>query len=546
MLPPFEQIRAESIPSDAWLLDRHGEIVSELRFNPNVRRFNWVPLYSLPLSLREALLAAEDKRFFEHSGVDWKAFAGAAWQNLWSKSKRGASTITMQLAGMLDPALRLNAQGSRRNLSQKWNQGVAAIDLEQQWSKEQILEAYFNLVPFRGDLQGIEATSQVLFGMSSRQLTRKESVILVVLLRGPNAPIDRVVRRACVLAGILGESNLCPEITRLAQERLDAPRNAPRYNLAPHLARALINQAGQKQATTLEGAWQKDAVQRVQQVEGSASALMVDNATGEILIWVGAANGSQPDGVSASQALTNWWWPHMAALAIERRTLVPATLIVDPSAVEQNPYNPAFYSLRTSLQDMRAGPLQALMSSMAQNAVSDRLRVLGLPPVEQASDLTAPVSLLQLASAWHTVANAGLYTSLRAVPDPRAMGGRRVVQQESAFLLLDMLNKQRPTEPPEPRWQSSSLNGLQSVQIGSTERYTLLTSVIAAQPLEAQNAAQKLWQEIAQNTQMRTEQRARAPSSLTLEPVEFDPPVESARRDWFFRNSDKEHFRYFP
>ena len=79
-----------------------------------------VPMDRINLTMRDAVVAIEDKRFFEHSGVDWRAFAGSLWHNLWYDRKRGASTLSMQLAGLLDPELALGRNGMpRRSFGQK-------------------------------------------------------------------------------------------------------------------------------------------------------------------------------------------------------------------------------------------------------------------------------------------------------------------------------------------------------------------------------------------------------------------------------------------
>ncbi|NTV10758.1 MAG: transglycosylase domain-containing protein, partial [Zoogloea sp.] len=80
-LPSFEQVRAATHSSYAVLLDRHGHPLQDLRLDARVRRLEWVSLRNYSPALQEALLAAEDKRFFQHTGVDWKAFAGALWHN---------------------------------------------------------------------------------------------------------------------------------------------------------------------------------------------------------------------------------------------------------------------------------------------------------------------------------------------------------------------------------------------------------------------------------------------------------------------------------
>ncbi|MBP8134287.1 MAG: transglycosylase domain-containing protein, partial [Zoogloea sp.] len=145
-IPAFAEVKAGAKPSVAVLLARDGSPLAERRIDTRVRRLEWVGLSSLSPSLKEALLAAEDKRFFEHSGVDWRAFAGSLWHNLWYDRKRGASTLSMQLAGLLDPELALGYAGTpRRSIGQKWDQALAAQALEARWTKEQILEAYLNL-----------------------------------------------------------------------------------------------------------------------------------------------------------------------------------------------------------------------------------------------------------------------------------------------------------------------------------------------------------------------------------------------------------------
>lgn len=143
-------VRNSPLPTaDAELLDRHGEHLQSLRIDMTVRRLDWVKLDTISPALLNAVLLAEDQRFYQHEGIDLQALVRAAWDNLFHQRPRGASTITitMQLASMLDPALQPK-QGVR-NLTQKWDQMQAARDLEKSWSKPQILEAYLNLVTYR-------------------------------------------------------------------------------------------------------------------------------------------------------------------------------------------------------------------------------------------------------------------------------------------------------------------------------------------------------------------------------------------------------------
>jgi len=178
-LPSFDAVRAAWRSSDAVMLDRHGAPLAALRIDHEVRRLEWVRLEDVSQALRLALLYSEDRRFYAHSGVDWSAVAAAAWGNLWHTRTRGASTITMQLAGLLDEAAR-RPRGGARGLPQKLQQVVGAAQLEAHWRKDEILEAYLNLLPFRGELVGVAAMSAALFDKHPGGLDAVEAVLDVL------------------------------------------------------------------------------------------------------------------------------------------------------------------------------------------------------------------------------------------------------------------------------------------------------------------------------------------------------------------------------
>src|SRR5271154_1055123 len=98
VVPSFDAVRARWSPSDAQLLDRHGEPIHELRVDAHGRRLAWTPLAAISPALQQAVIATEDRRFFSHHGVDFTAIAGAAGGRLTGRRWRGASTLTMQLA----------------------------------------------------------------------------------------------------------------------------------------------------------------------------------------------------------------------------------------------------------------------------------------------------------------------------------------------------------------------------------------------------------------------------------------------------------------
>lgn len=134
--------------------------------------------------------------------------SSAAWGNLWATKTRGASTISMQLAGLMDEDLKAGHNG--RSITQKISQTVVTQVLEQRWRKDQILEAYLNLVPFRGEMVGIDALNRTLFDKAANGLDERESAIAAALVRAPNAKAAHVTQRAC---GVLKLLRLPPKQT---------------------------------------------------------------------------------------------------------------------------------------------------------------------------------------------------------------------------------------------------------------------------------------------------------------------------------------------
>lgn len=125
-LPTFAEVKAAYTPSEAWLLARDGRPLQSLRVDRKVRRLAWTPLTEFSPALIRAVIASEGKRFAEHAGVDWKAAGSPAWNNLRGNRTRGASTLTMQLAGLLEED---NQRRGRRSLFEKVGQAATAIHL---------------------------------------------------------------------------------------------------------------------------------------------------------------------------------------------------------------------------------------------------------------------------------------------------------------------------------------------------------------------------------------------------------------------------------
>ncbi len=230
-------------PSDSAVLDRDGELLQRVRTDTSVRRGEWIALADISPALRSAMLLSEDKRFYEHSGVDWRAVSAAAWGNLWNTRTRGASTIT---DAARRPARRRPARargGGRRPGAEARARRSRAQQLERQWRKDQILEAYLNTVPFRGEIVGIDALSRTLFGKAPHGLDAREAAVAAALVRAPNAKPALVAQRglrADARRWSPRASRDCAALDMFASAALQRRAFDASEGIAPHLARRAL------------------------------------------------------------------------------------------------------------------------------------------------------------------------------------------------------------------------------------------------------------------------------------------------------------------
>ena len=339
-LPDFAAVKAAHQPSDGVLLDRQGVPLQTLRIDFSARRGPWVALDDLSPALREAIVLSEDRRFWAHAGVDWPALAAGAWASAWNTRSRGASTLTMQLAGLLDDQAARPAGG--RGIGDKLAQIGAAGGLEKHWRKTEILEAYLNRVPLRGELVGVPAAAQMMFGKHPSGLDADEAAVLAVLVRAPNADAALVTRRACALR--VQQRGDCVGLDGLVA-RAFVRRAGPWQGeaLAPHLAQQFSGQPLQhgSWSSTLDAGVQRGAVAalrmqlaelRGRNVEDGA-VLVLDNRSGEVLAWVGssgpASAAGQVDAVMARRQPGSTLKPFVYALAFERGLITPDSLLLD-------------------------------------------------------------------------------------------------------------------------------------------------------------------------------------------------------------------------
>lgn len=479
VLPGFEQVRERYRSADVVVRDRHGEPVATVRTDFSARRGAWVSLDEISPAVRTAIVLSEDRRFYQHSGVDWQGVAGAAWANLWNTRTRGASTLTMQLAALLDDDLRRGAGG--RSAAQKMSQAWRAARLEHGWSKSQILEAYLNLVPLRGELVGLSALSQALFGKLPSGLDAREAALAVALVRAPNAAPARVTQRACQILREMAQPQGCSGLdgfTELALARAAMPPSGPgRAQLAPHLGRLVVERTAQGAATmpaaidsTLDAGVQRLAAASLQRhlrelagrhVEDGA-VVVLDNASGDVLAYVGSSGAlsgaAQVDHAAALRQAGSTLKPFLYAQALEERRLTAASLLDDRPVnlpTGGGLYIPRNYdgryggwvSMRAALAGSLNVPAVRTLVMVTPHRFHRRLVALGLPLTE-AGDYygyslalgSADVSLLTLTNAYRTLANQGRQAPVRmrlAEPAPRPAA---VMSAAASHVIGDVLS----------------------------------------------------------------------------------------------------------
>lgn len=468
-MPEFAAVRAAWQPSEAWLYDRDGRLLDTERVNFERRRGAWVPLKAIAPVVCDTVIASEDKRFASHGGVDWLAVASAARARLTrgatGERSRGASTLPMQLAAFLSPEL---AQPGSRGWLTKIRQMRAGQALAARWTRDEMLEAYFNLAPLRGEVQGIGAGAQALFGKRPAAMNRTDAALFAGLLPNPAAGAEALGRRACRAARAAD----CSAI-RAAAATLVSGEHAARHDpaLAPHLAVRLLDAPGKRVTTTIDRRIQAAAIVALRrQLSGlgagrvrDGAVVVLDNQSGEVLAYVGGvglkSTAAAVDGANARRQAGSTLKPHLYAQVIERGWLTAAS-ILDDSPVQLDTAS-GLYVPKNYDRSFK-GPVsvrQALAASLNVPAVRaliiddvgrfrDRLWALGYHGLVEDGDYygfslalgSAEVSLVEQANAFRTLANHGKWSPVKyhATRHLR-QHPRTIVSPAAAFIVGDIL-----------------------------------------------------------------------------------------------------------
>ncbi len=590
----FAEVQAQYRPSEAWLLARDGTVLQQQRVDARVRRLAWTRLEDISPALLRALIYSEDKQFYQHAGVDWGAVLAASWRNVWNNRTRGASTLSMQLVGLLDE-LDAPQRAGRRNVLEKVGQGSAALWLDARWQKDEILEAYLNLVSFRGELQGVAAMSQGLFGKSPAALDVREAALAAVLIRAPNVSIPLAVERACGLLKQLKAGEQCDDLAGFAALKLAPPYRLEGENAAPHLARKLLVQPGQQLRSTLDAGLQHFANQQLRATllplerrnAQDGAVLVLDNATGEVLAWVGSSGqlsqSPDVDMVLAHRQAGSTLKPFLYGIALEQRALTAASILDDSPVhipTQNGLYVPQNYdkhfvgpvSLRMALGSSLNVPAVRTLLRVTPDAFQLRLARLGFMTLTEPGDYygyslalgAAEVRLLDLTNAYRALANQGEWRDLTWLPDtPGKAPDRPVYPAQVTAILADILADRSARHHTygfdsvlSTRYWSAVKTGTSKDMrdnwcIGFSRRYTVGVWVgnASGEPMHdvsGISGAAPLWASLMDYLHRgRTGLLGRSeppplPARLEVRQIRFEPPIEPPRRELFMSGTAQE------
>lgn len=434
-----------------------------------------VDISDIDPELIDVLVAYEDQRFWEHNGVDLRAIFRAAANALkHGKANSGASTLTMQTARLLDTSLR------QRSLHIKIWQMIEALRLEQHWTKRQILEAYFTLAPYGGNIEGIKAATEAWFQKTPSKLTFNEIAILVALPQSPERRRpDRFAKAAhkakqVVLSKVAPRLNIEPEtLHEVMNEPLPTRLSKPKSH-ALHLAQRLTSKIGPKTHTSLNSDWQLEVESILRQnIEKrpapiQAAAMVVERKTGRVRAYVGSiAYGSYSrkgaiNYLTAVRSPGSTLKPLIYAKALNRN-LIAYDEVFDDTEYFQSGYRPTNFTqgftgkvglkeaLLTSLNIPAIRALEKVGPNLLQSELNTYLD--GTLNYRQLAGLSLAVGGLyltpeQLMTIYMGITDPGFARSLSFGTDPAPMSDLTLVsgnssKQIQSLLIQEMANGER-------------------------------------------------------------------------------------------------------
>lgn len=489
LAPPVPEEELRLAPATSLVVEaRDGTVLRELAAREGEGHAAPARLDALPPHVWQAFVAAEDGRFFSHPGIDPLALARAAWVDLRrGRLAQGGSTLSQQLARLLEPR--------PRTLWGKLREAHLALRLERTLSKAELLEQYLTRIPLGNDVRGVEAAARLYFDRPAVSLTRAQAALLAALPRSPSAhdPLRAPERAERAARRVLLQMEARGFLTRAqADEALGAPLGLSQERFrrafeAPHFVEAVARRhaplAAVRVRTTLDLGLQRRLEQAVrEEVDAlaerrvtAAAALVLDNATGEVLAWVGSpdwfdeAREGRLDGVRTRRQPGSTLKPFVYGAAFDRAGLTPATLLSDveshfstpggawvPKNYDRRAHGPV--RARVALGSSYNVPAVRVAELLGADLVLQVLRGAGFRSLTEDAEVyglglvlgNGEVSLEELATGYLGLARGGVApaslrlvrraedASGRALPE-EAVAGHRFLSRTSAALVADVL-----------------------------------------------------------------------------------------------------------
>lgn len=486
-------------------LARDGTPLRHLLNENGMRSAPPVKYEEMPVALVHALLAAEDKRFFSHGGIDLIAVMRAGWDNVSSgRIVSGASTIHQQLIK------NTTAQSGRRTLWVKMVEALRARRLAMSWSREEVLAAYANRVSFGNLMIGAATAASGYFHKPLGDLTPAECALLAALPQSPARlnpfrNLEGVLPRQRRILDKMHELHwLSDEEHRVAMDQKIVLQRFSGGFEAPHAIEMMRGEVdGTTVRTTLDATLQQQVetimAQRLEALKGRhvthAAVVVIENATGAVLALAGsrdffAKDGGQLNGAWAPHSPGSAMKPFMYLLAFERGA-TPASIVADlpvEFGTASGTYRPENFSLRSygpmtyryALgNSLNISAVRVLDSIGGAETLLPRLRELGLNTLNEDAayyglGLTignASVRLVELANAYACLARLGRYKAWTLRQDAAAVEERRLLGENESWLIADILSDNQAREMSFGGWSVLRLPFRCAVKTGTSSTF---------------------------------------------------------------------------
>ncbi len=476
---------SQSFASSTAIFDVHGKLL-RLTLSDDDKFRLWTPLNEISPTLIEATLLHEDRHFNMHPGINPFALGRGAWRTYFTNERRqGGSTITMQLA-------RLKYRLNSRSVAGKMKQILRAAQLEMSYSKNDILEAYLNLVPYGANIEGVGAGSLIYFSKRAEKLTLPEALTLTVIpqspaRRGGNSEPLLEARAALFKEWLEVHPDDAAKAAQIAAPfKLGVIDDLP--FLAPHAVEGLLasariansakakNESATEIRATLDLRQQRLLERHLRAYVSNhnrmgirnASAMLLDYRTMEVKALVGSADffnadiDGQVNGTLGKRSPGSTLKPFVYALGIDQGVLHPATVLRDlPSSF--GPFSPENFdgqfvgpiTAKDALIKSRNIPAVQVSAKLSKPSLYDFLKAAGVtrmkPEAHYGLGLVlggGEVTMEEMVTLYAALANGGELKPIRySTAAEKAAPGIRLMSEEAAYITLDMLkDNPRPNE----------------------------------------------------------------------------------------------------